>query len=56
VSMDRLVNVPVNPSGRFGAPETEPGPSGVGDELLMTFPFHTWSCLTIPPRVGASRP
>jgi hypothetical protein len=37
--MYRLVNVPVNPSGRFGAPETEPGPSGVGDELLMTFPF-----------------
>jgi|SRR5436190_22205910 hypothetical protein len=41
VSTYRLVNVPVNPSGRFGAPETEPGPSGVGrlaDEL-MTIPF-----------------
>jgi hypothetical protein len=37
--MDRLVNVLVNPSGRFGAPETEPGPCGAGDELLMTFPF-----------------
>src|SRR5207344_1079300 len=37
VSTYRLVNVPVNPSGRFGAPETEPGPSGAGrrvsDEL-----------------------
>jgi hypothetical protein len=36
-SMNRLVNVSVNPAGRFGAPETEPGPSGVGrrvaDEL-----------------------
>jgi hypothetical protein len=41
--MYRLVNVPVNPSGRFGAPETEPGPSGVGrpvDDALMTIPFH----------------
>jgi hypothetical protein len=32
------VNVSVNPAGRFGAPETEPGPSGVGrwveDELM----------------------
>src|SRR5271169_2129557 len=38
VSTYRLVNVAVNPSGRFGAPETEPGPSGVGrraaDELM----------------------
>jgi hypothetical protein len=24
----RLVNMPANPSGRCGAPETEPGPSG----------------------------
>jgi hypothetical protein len=31
--MYRLVNVPANPEGRLGAPETEPGPSGVGDEL-----------------------
>ena len=29
VSTYRLVNVSVNPAGRFGAPETEPGPSGV---------------------------
>src|SRR6516165_12108824 len=44
VSTYRLVNVPVNPSGRFGAPETEPGPSGVGrsvgDELIGS-PFRT---------------
>ncbi len=30
VSMYRLVNVSVNPAGRCGAPETEPGPSGGG--------------------------
>ena len=35
----RLVNVPANPSGRCGAPETEPGPSGVEDELIR-IPFH----------------
>jgi hypothetical protein len=29
VSTYRLENVPENPSGRPGAPETEPGPSGV---------------------------
>src|SRR6516162_7452776 len=34
VSMYRLVNVAVNPSGRFGAPATEPGPSGVADEFM----------------------
>ena len=37
VSMYRLVNVSVNPAGRFGAPETEPGPCGTGsgaDELM----------------------
>jgi hypothetical protein len=32
------VNVSLNPAGRFGAPETEPGPSGVDceaeDELM----------------------
>src|SRR5215203_6773806 len=37
-SMNRLVNVSVNPSGSLGAPETEPGPSGVDsgaeDELM----------------------
>ena len=38
VSMYRLVNVPVNPSGRFGAPETEPGPSGMDGEF-MRIPF-----------------
>jgi hypothetical protein len=37
------MNVSVNPAGRFGAPETEPGPSGVGtlvwDELMrICFP------------------
>jgi hypothetical protein len=31
VSTYRLVQVSVNPAGRFGAPETEPGPSGVED-------------------------
>jgi hypothetical protein len=35
----RLVNVSVNPAGRPGAPDTEPGPCGVGDEL-MRIPFH----------------
>ena len=39
VSTYRLVNVPVNPAGRFGAPETEPGPCGVGD-VFMTIPSH----------------
>jgi hypothetical protein len=29
-----LVNVAVNPSGRFGAAETEPGPSGMADEFM----------------------
>jgi hypothetical protein len=43
VSAYRLVNVPVNPSGRFGAPETEPGPSGAGrraSDELTRIPFH----------------
>jgi hypothetical protein len=30
--------VSVNPAGRLGAPDTEPGPCGVGDEL-MRIPF-----------------
>jgi hypothetical protein len=34
----RLVNVPTNPSGRFGAPETEPGLSGIDGEFI-TIPF-----------------
>jgi hypothetical protein len=37
--MYRLVKMSVNPAGRFGAPETEPGPCGVGkvvEEELMT--------------------
>src|SRR5215831_4720267 len=41
-SMYWLVNVLVNPSGRFGAPETEPGPSGTGsplDDELMRVPL-----------------
>jgi hypothetical protein len=59
VSMYRLVNVPVKPSGRFGAPETEPGPSGTGrpaETALMTISFRTWACLTIAYRAAASRP
>src|SRR6516164_7758409 len=40
VSTYRLVNTSVNPSGRFGAPETEPGPSGaVTADELMSIPF-----------------
>jgi hypothetical protein len=41
--MYRLVNVSVNPAGRFGAPETEPGPSGVdsgAEDELMRISFH----------------
>jgi hypothetical protein len=37
------VNVSVNPAGRSGAPETEPGPSGAGrslDDELMTIPLY----------------
>ena len=40
--MYRLVNVPVNPAGRFGAPDTEPGLSGVGrpaEDELIVIPF-----------------
>jgi hypothetical protein len=40
VSTYRLVNVSRNPSGRFGAPEAEPGPSAMGrvvaDEAMRT--------------------
>ena len=53
VSMYRLVNVPVNPSGRCGAPETEPGPCGVGrlvDDELMAIPFQQ----VVPPYDRAS--
>jgi hypothetical protein len=35
--------VSVNPCGRFGAPETEPGPSGMGrlvEAALMRLRFH----------------
>src|SRR5215472_92967 len=42
VSTYRLVNVSVNPAGRFGAPDTEPGPPGVGrsaEDELMVIPF-----------------
>jgi hypothetical protein len=41
--MYRLVNVPVNPVGRFGAPETEPGPCGVGrpeEDEFIPVAFH----------------
>ena len=36
-----LVNVSMNPAGRFGAPETQPAPSGVGKYVneLMRVPF-----------------
>src|SRR6266566_3520279 len=47
VSTYRLVNVPVNPAGRCGAPETEPGPSGAGrpaGDEHMKVPFHKWYC------------
>jgi len=54
VSTYRLVNVPANPSGRCGAPETEPGPSGVGDEFMRS-PFHPWYCLTVAHGAGAPR-
>jgi hypothetical protein len=50
--------VSVNPVGRLGAPETEPGPSGAGrpvDDELMRIPFHKRYCLTIFPRASASR-
>jgi hypothetical protein len=43
MSTNRLLNVAVNPAGRFGAPETEPRPSGIDAPLgaeLMTIPFH----------------
>ena len=47
VSAYRLVNVPVNPPGRCGALETEPGLQKggmrVGDEL-MRIPFHQCCC------------
>src|SRR5262249_42159882 len=54
VSTYRLVNVSVNPAGRAGAPGTEPGHSG-GDGEGMRVSFHTWYCLTIVLRAGASR-
>jgi hypothetical protein len=44
--MYRLMNVSVNPAGKFGAPETEPGPSGVdsaAEDKLMTIPPHRTS-------------
>jgi hypothetical protein len=37
VSTYRLVNVSVNPGGRFGAPEAEPGPSGVDGADIDAF-------------------
>src|SRR5262249_51137074 len=37
---NRLVNMSVNLSGRFGAPATEPGPCGESlDDKLMSSPF-----------------
>ena len=49
VSTYRLVNVPVNPSGRFGAPETEPGPSGKDGEFMRN-PFTSGTAS--PSRIG----
>jgi hypothetical protein len=48
------VNVPVNPAGRCGAPETEPGPWGAGDEFTG-ISFTSGTSPTIAPRAGASR-
>jgi hypothetical protein len=59
VSMYRLVNASVKPAGRCGAPETEPGPAGVGkpvDDELMAIPFQQVVPLTIAHQVGSSRP
>jgi len=53
--MYRLVNVPVKPAGRFGATETDPGPSGVGDEFI-TIPFSYVVLPTIAHREGTSPP
>ena len=40
MSTYRLVNASGNPAGRLGAPETEPGPSGVvAANELMSIPF-----------------
>src|SRR5215467_6299654 len=57
VSTYRLVNVPVNPSGRFGATETEPGPCGIGrsaDGELIGIPFREWYGLTLARRAAQS--
>jgi hypothetical protein len=43
-SLFEKVNVSVKSAGRFGAPETERGPSGVGSEAeheLMRISFHS---------------
>ena len=43
-SLFEKVNVSVKSAGRFGAPETERGPSGVGSEAedeLMMISFHS---------------
>src|SRR5690348_13277590 len=58
VSTYRLVNVPVNPAGRFGAPEAEPGPSGVGERVVdevMGSP-HTGLDGLVKARADAHRP
>jgi hypothetical protein len=51
VSTYRLANVSVNPEGRFGAPETEPGPSGTGRpfdcaRMGISFQRMCWDPLT----------
>jgi hypothetical protein len=35
--MYRLVKVSLNPSGRFGAPATEPGPEGMDELMRISF-------------------
>src|SRR5918997_2343356 len=55
VSTYRLANVSANPSGRFGAPETEPGPSGMGrwaEDELMRNPLSQHGWLTERPECG----
>src|SRR6266508_180297 len=67
VSTYRLVNVSVNPSASCGAPETEPGPSGVGSRVenaLMRIPSHrpdelraeSWSGRRRQDRSGSRQP
>ena len=51
----RLVNVPVNPAGRFGTPETEPGPAGVGRSLERDGVETIWRSREDPMKIMAFR-